>query len=92
MGKGLFDRVQGEPEAREKSSGLQMSDLLALPNAASTKNVLWQPTLEQCCRCGRSVDDFCWNAQRGRCLDGAPDLESEASHVQTEAAINGMRA
>ncbi len=35
MGKGLFDRVQGELEAREKSPGLQMSDLLALPEAAS---------------------------------------------------------
>ncbi len=31
MSKGLFDRVEGELEAREKSPGLQMSDLLSMP-------------------------------------------------------------
>ncbi len=35
MGKGLFNRLEGELEAREKSSGLQMSDLLALPDPES---------------------------------------------------------
>ncbi len=35
MSKGLFDRVQGELEAREKSPGLQMSDLLTLPDETS---------------------------------------------------------
>ncbi len=35
MSKGLFDRVQGELEAREKSLGLQISDLLTLPDATS---------------------------------------------------------
>lgn len=30
MGKGLYNRLQGELEAREQSLGLQMSDLLAL--------------------------------------------------------------
>ncbi len=33
MSKGLFDRVQGELDARDKSPGLQMSDLLMLPDA-----------------------------------------------------------
>lgn len=33
MGKGLFDRLQRELEAREKSPGLVMSDLLTLPDA-----------------------------------------------------------
>ena len=31
MDKGLYNRLQGELEAREKSPGLSMSDLLALP-------------------------------------------------------------
>jgi DNA-binding MarR family transcriptional regulator len=31
LGKGLYNRLQGELEAREQSLGLQMSDLLALP-------------------------------------------------------------
>jgi hypothetical protein len=31
VGRGLFDRVQGELAAREKSPGLSMSDLLTLP-------------------------------------------------------------
>ena len=35
MSKGLFDRVEGELEAREKSPGLSMSDLLALPDVPS---------------------------------------------------------
>ncbi len=35
MSKGLFDRVQGELDAREKSPGLQMSDLLTMPDAPS---------------------------------------------------------
>jgi hypothetical protein len=33
LGKGLFDRLQSELEAREKSPGLVMSDLLTLPDA-----------------------------------------------------------
>ena len=35
MSKGLFDRVGDELEAREKSPALQISDLLALPDAES---------------------------------------------------------
>ena len=35
MSKGLFDRVEGELAAREKTPGLQMSDLLALPEMES---------------------------------------------------------
>jgi membrane protease subunit (stomatin/prohibitin family) len=50
-----------------------------------------KPLFKQCRRCGKWVDDFCWNKQRGLCLDCAPDLESEASAIQTEATINDMR-
>ena len=33
MGKGLFNRLEGELEAREQSLGLRMADLLTLPEA-----------------------------------------------------------
>jgi hypothetical protein len=32
MGRGIFDRVEGELAAREKSPGLSMSDVLELPD------------------------------------------------------------
>jgi Fic family protein len=35
LDKGLFHRVQGELEAREKTPGLSMSDLLTLPEPLS---------------------------------------------------------
>ena len=35
MNTGLFNRLQGELEAREKTPGLSMSDLLALPEPQS---------------------------------------------------------
>ncbi len=35
MSKGLFDRLDGELEAREQSLGLKMADLLALPEPLS---------------------------------------------------------
>ena len=36
MEKGLFHRVEGELEAREKSPGLSMSELLTLPEPVSS--------------------------------------------------------
>ncbi len=47
--------------------------------------------MKQCRRCAKWVYDTCWNKERGLCLDCAPDLESEASAIQTEATINDMR-
>jgi hypothetical protein len=35
MGRGMFDRLEGELEARERSPGLRMSDLLTLPEPQS---------------------------------------------------------
>ncbi len=49
------------------------------------------PFFQQCKRCSKWVDRVCWNNQRGLCYDCAPDLESEASAIQTEATINDMR-
>jgi len=36
LDKGLYNRLQGELEARDKSPGLSMSDLLALPEPQSS--------------------------------------------------------
>jgi hypothetical protein len=46
-----------------------------------------KPHFRQCRRCSHWVDEACWNAERGLCLDCAPDLESEFSVAQTQAAI-----
>ena len=51
-----------------------------------------RPHFKQCRRCSNWVDDNCWNEERGLCLDCALDLEAEASAIQTEAAIEDMRA
>ncbi len=45
----------------------------------------------QCTRCGKWVDDVCWNHERGLCKDDAPDLETEYSVAQTQAAIDQAR-
>ncbi len=37
------------------------------------------------------MDDDCWNPDRTLCKDCAPDLEEEASAIQTEAAIMDAR-
>lgn len=36
MGRGMFDRVEGELAAREKSPGLNMADLLTMPEPQSS--------------------------------------------------------
>lgn len=50
-----------------------------------------KPYFRQCKRCGKWVDDTCWNKERGLCLDDAPDLESEYSVAQTQAVIEDAR-
>ncbi|MBI5880014.1 MAG: zinc ribbon domain-containing protein [Chloroflexi bacterium] len=45
------------------------------------------PHFKKCKRCGKWVDDDCWNPDRGLCKDCAPDLETEYSVAQTQAAI-----
>jgi hypothetical protein len=46
-----------------------------------------KPFFKQCRRCGHWVDDVCWNAERGLCLDCAPDFEIESSAAQAAAAV-----
>jgi double zinc ribbon protein len=46
-----------------------------------------RPNFKLCKRCGKWVDDVCWNPERGLCKDDAPDLETEYSVAQSEAAI-----
>lgn len=50
-----------------------------------------KPHFRQCKRCGKWVDDVCWNHERGLCKDDAPDLDTEYSVAQTEAAIEQAR-
>ena len=46
-----------------------------------------KPNFRQCKRCGKWVDDVCWNHERGLCKDDAPDLDTEYSVAQSQAAI-----
>ena len=48
---------------------------------------LARPNFHKCKRCGKWVDADCWNPERGLCKDDAPDLETEYSVAQTQAAI-----
>ncbi len=50
-----------------------------------------KPHFKLCKRCSKWVDDGCWNAERGLCLDCAPDLEAEYSAAQVEAAVEDAR-
>jgi ribosomal protein L32 len=50
-----------------------------------------KPHFHKCKRCGKWVDDDCWNAQRTMCKDCAPDLQEEMSSIQVQAAINDAR-
>jgi hypothetical protein len=46
-----------------------------------------KPHFHKCKRCGKWVDDDCWNAQRNFCKECAPDLQDEMSTIQVQAAI-----
>ena len=50
-----------------------------------------KPNFKKCKRCGKWVDDDCWNPQRGLCKDCAPDLQEEYSSVQVEASVQRAR-
>jgi len=50
-----------------------------------------KPHFTKCKRCGHWVDADCWNPDRGLCKDCAPDLDTEYSVAQTEAAIEQAR-
>jgi len=46
-----------------------------------------KPHFHKCKRCGKWVDDDCWNTGRTMCKDCAPDLQEEMSSMQVQAAI-----
>ena len=46
-----------------------------------------KPHFHKCKRCGKWVDDDCWNNERTLCKDCAPDLQEEYSSIQVQAAI-----
>ncbi len=50
-----------------------------------------KPHFHKCKRCGKWVDDDCWNNQRSLCKDCAPDMQEEMSSIQAEAAITDAR-
>lgn len=47
-----------------------------------------KPNFHQCNRCGHWVDTICWNQAQKLCKDCVPDLESEISVNETQAAID----
>jgi predicted amidophosphoribosyltransferase len=46
-----------------------------------------KPHFHKCKRCGKWVDDDCWNPQRSMCKECAPDLQEEMSSIQVQAAV-----
>ena len=50
-----------------------------------------KPHFHKCKRCGKWVDDDCWNPQRSMCKECAPDLQEEMSSIQVQAAVNDAR-
>ncbi|MCJ7532899.1 MAG: zinc-ribbon domain-containing protein [Anaerolineales bacterium] len=50
-----------------------------------------RPHFHKCKRCGKWVDDDCWNDERVLCKDCAPALEEELSVVQMEATVQKAR-
>jgi hypothetical protein len=46
-----------------------------------------RPHFHKCKRCGKWVDDDCWNAPRGLCKECAPDLQEEYTAVQIEQSV-----
>lgn len=50
-----------------------------------------KPRFKKCSRCSNWVDEPCWNPERGLCKDCTPDLETEYSVAQTQAAIEQAR-
>lgn len=50
-----------------------------------------RPHFKKCKRCGKWVDEDCWNGPRGLCKDCAPNLEEEFSNIQTQATMQQAR-
>jgi hypothetical protein len=50
-----------------------------------------KPNFHKCKRCGKWVDEDCWNTGRAMCKDCAPELEEEYSQAQVQAAIQDAR-
>ncbi len=83
---GLFNAAANIGE-KARSAGYQKGKDDAFQKAIAEV----KPYFRQCKRCGKWVDDVCWNHERGLCKDDAPDLDSEYSVAQSEAAIEQAR-
>ncbi len=50
-----------------------------------------RPHFHKCKRCGKWVDDDCWNGPRAMCKECAPDLEEEFANIQTQVTMQQAR-
>ncbi len=83
---GLFSQAANASQKVHSAAWEQAHDKAFEAAVAEAK-----PNFKQCKRCSKWVDTQCWNAERGLCLDCAPDLEAEYSVAQTQAAIEDAR-
>lgn len=83
---GLFNQAANATQRVHSAAWEQAHDGAFAAAVAEAK-----PNFQHCKRCSKWVDAPCWNAERGLCLDCAPDLEAEYSAIQTEAAIEDAR-
>jgi hypothetical protein len=79
---GMFSNIASAGE-RVHSAGYQKAKDDAFRHAVDEA----KPNFKLCKRCGKWVDAVCWNPDRGLCKDCAPDLETEYSVAQSQAAI-----
>ncbi|TMC56946.1 MAG: zinc ribbon domain-containing protein [Chloroflexi bacterium] len=83
---GLFNAAASVGQHAKSAAYQQAKDAAFQRAIAEVK-----PNFQQCKRCGKWVDDVCWNHERGLCKDDAPDLDTEYSVAQSEAAIEQAR-
>lgn len=72
---------------RAKSAGWEKAHDAAFAQAVEEA----RPHFNKCKRCGKYVDEDCWNKTKVLCKDCAPDLAEELSAIQTDATIQKAR-
>jgi hypothetical protein len=72
---------------RAKSASWEKAHDTAFAAAVETA----RPNFKKCKRCGKWVDDDCWNSSRTLCKECAPDMEEELSVAQMEATVQKAR-
>jgi len=72
---------------RAKSAGWERAHDAAFAQAVEEA----RPHFKKCKRCGKFVDEDCWNSSRELCKDCAPDMAEEMSAIQMEATVQKAR-